>query len=119
MKGESVSPDVFIKPKLKCSPFMSYRCEKCGCNSLPRPYQSISWYKCIRGGAEYITGWSIIGSCAFAQSSGNYPYPQNCFGVDAPPPIGYSVPGCIRNGKIMSFSKPLEKNAICFDFPTN
>jgi len=162
MKGETVSPDVFIKPKSKCAPFMSYRCEKCGCNSFPPP----AWYTCGRGGSPYIVGWSIIGSCAIARISnltgGNYENcPQGefsipqiingqlgcnsgytlenpigrprrckcnswivgnnnpCSGTDVPQPIGYSVPGCLKFGKILSYSKPLERNSICFDFPTN
>jgi hypothetical protein len=116
MKGESIVPDVLIKPNPKCSPFMSYRCEKCGCNSIP-PYGG--WYMCFRGGGAYIESWSIIGGCAVARISTPSSSNPNCFGVDAPPPIGYTVPGCRKFGRFLSFSKPLDKNIICFDFPTN
>ena len=116
MKGESIVPDVLIKPKAKCAPFMSYRCEKCGCNSIP-PYGN--WYLCQRGGGAYIAGWRIIGSCAIAQISSPGTGTNSCYGTDATPPIGYTIPGCRRFGRFLSFSKPLDKNIICFDFPTS
>jgi hypothetical protein len=112
MKGESITPDVLIKPNKKCAPFMSFRCEKCGCNSLP-PYGG--WYMCVRGGGAYIAGWSIIGSCAVAKISTPSSSNPNCSGIDAPPPIGYSVPGCRKFGRFLSYSKPAPINIICFD----
>ena len=161
-KGQSVVPDVLIQPNLKCVPFMSYRCENCGCLLVP-----YGWYLCQRGGGAYIVGWNIIGSCAIARISSlsgntqgcpsNMPptmYPlvvgrnpiqvgckagyslepaigtpygicrcngftsvnhNPCYGTDAPPPMGYSVPGCRLFGKILSYSKPTDKPIICFD----
>ena len=107
-KGQSVVPDVFIQPNLKCVPFMSYRCENCGCFLVP-----YGWYLCQRGGGAYIAGWMIIGSCAIAKISS--PGRNGCYGTDVPPPSGYSVPGCRLFGRYLSYSKPTPRNIICFD----
>ena len=159
-KYQSIVPDVLIQPNLKCVPFMSYRCENCGCSLFTQ-----GWYICNKkGGGPYIVGWNIIGSCAIARissPSGNTPAcmpPTNvpivvgtnpirvgclpgytldtsigtpygmcrcndstsvnynpCYGTDALPPMGYSVPGCRRFGKILTYSMPTRKNPICFD----
>lgn len=110
-KGQSIVPDVLIQPNLKCVPFMSFRCEKCGCFAVPW-----GWYRCQRGGGAYIVGWTIIGSCAIARISSPSGDTHNpCYGTDAPPPAGYSVPGCKKFGRFLSYSQPTPKNIICFD----
>jgi hypothetical protein len=38
-----------------------------------------------------------------------------CYGIDAPPPNGYSVPGCRLFGRYLTYSKPIDKPIICFD----
>lgn len=109
-KHQSIVPDVLIQPNSKCVPFMSYRCENCGCYLCTQ-----GWYLCKKGGGAYIVGWNIIGSCAIAQISRPGTGRSSCYGTDAIPPMGYSVPGCRRFGKILTYSKPTPKNIICFD----
>lgn len=105
-KGQSVVPDIMIRPDLRCPPFMSHRCESCKCGS---GVGLSFWppYKCLRPpGTPYIRSWTIIGNCAVL-SGKDY---EGCgFANYAPPPPGFNTPACVSNGVVIKWSKTIVK----------
>jgi hypothetical protein len=105
-KGQSIVPDILIKPSLKCTPFLSYKCESCNCKHT----EGLKTWppKECRGGNAYIVSWKIKNNCAFIDQ-------YKCGeGIDAFPLDLYTNPSCIYNNKILKWSKELFSSKIAY-----
>ena len=105
LEGESIVSDVLIQQNLKCPPFMSFRCDKCGCKN---PKRTMPPSGCKKNN-YYIESWLVTTDCVFAVGACGT-------GIDALPPDGYNIPSCRVGGKFISWSKSLNISKIAFDF---